>query len=90
MRWWRRHRSERLTCREVARVLQGHLDGEVDTRTARRVADHLEECVDCRFEAAVLEEIRSALRRRAPQLPEERLARLRTYAHGLLEDAGPR
>lgn len=86
MKWFRRRRPDGpLTCKEVARVLQGYLDGEVAPTVARDVADHLDDCVDCNFEAHVYDEIKAALRRRARDVPEDSVARLVAFGHELLE-----
>ncbi|MGW0734812.1 zf-HC2 domain-containing protein [Streptomyces sp. NPDC002851] len=37
----------------VTKVLQAYLDGETDELTARRVADHVEDCRRCGLEATV-------------------------------------
>lgn len=55
---------ERLTmrrCRQVATVLQGYLDGEVDPATAHMVRDHLEECRRCGLEASTYRAIKTAI-----------------------------
>lgn len=55
---------DRLTmrrCRQVARVLQGYLDGEVDPNTAHLVHDHLEACRRCGLEASTYRAIKTAI-----------------------------
>jgi anti-sigma factor RsiW len=68
-----------LTCRQVGRLLQSHLDGELDDLRARRVAAHLDDCLRCGLEAEAYRALRSALRRRLPVDPDQ-LARLREFA----------
>ena len=82
MRGWlhRRRRAGQPDCREVARVLQSYLDGELDVDAARRITAHLELCRRCGLEAATYLEIRRCLERRAPSLPAASLERLRDFA----------
>ncbi len=67
-----------LNCREVGRLLQSHLDGELDEARSQQVADHLDDCLRCGLEAEIYQALRAALQRRAPVDPE-RLARLRDF-----------
>lgn len=87
-----RQRRGRLTCREVGRKLQAHLDGELDPTEAEAVADHLGSCADCDFEAGVYRGIKEALRRRRPSLPDETVSWIRELADSLVRgdttDAG--
>ncbi|MFI6931108.1 anti-sigma factor family protein [Streptomyces sp. NPDC050287] len=73
----------RMTCRDVARVLQACLDGETDEVTARRVAAHGEDCRRCGLEITVYREIKNSLARQ--EVPDETAtARLRAFAATLL------
>lgn len=79
--------SDLLSCRQVAKVLQRHLDGEIDETTAARVAGHLEACRRCGLEASVYERLKASLARCAPAVDAEPLERLRRFgaelaAHG--------
>jgi anti-sigma factor (TIGR02949 family) len=51
-------------CREIVRQLWPYLDGSLPDDMQERVAEHLEECKDCRshydFEAAFLEAVRTS------------------------------
>lgn len=67
-----------LSCRQVGRLLQSHLDGELDEVDSQRVAHHLEDCLRCGLEAETYQALRAALERRAPVDPE-RLARLQDF-----------
>ncbi len=78
-RWWSRGGKKEATCREVARVLESYLDGEVDDLTARRVARHLEVCRRCGLEASAYVEIKRALRKRGA-LDQVMVQRLRAFA----------
>lgn len=78
--------STPLRCRQVARVLQRYLDGEVDAETAHRVSAHLERCEDCGLEAEAYRAILDTLaaRRRLPPDLGERVRRFAAdlAAHG--------
>jgi anti-sigma factor (TIGR02949 family) len=85
MRLLQRLRGE-LSCQEVLEVLQAHLDGEVDDRTARRVAAHLDKCNPCHHEAAVYEEIKAGLARRRRPVDPEILDQLGAFGLRLTEE----
>ncbi len=75
-------------CRDVGRVLQSYLDGELDIARTAEVAAHLEHCLRCGMESDVYARIKLALGRRADghdPHPEDRLAieRLRRFATAL-------
>lgn len=85
--WLRRRRvRDEATCAEVARVLQRHLDGEIDELTARRVERHLERCRRCGLEARTYEAIKDALSRAAP-VDRGALERLREFGRRLADEA---
>lgn len=91
-RWWRRRP---LTCPEVARLLQRHLDEEVPQHLAVRVQAHLEDCRRCGLEAEAYEQIKQAVQRQGQPVPPESVERLRAFAASLLEQGdddpgGPR
>lgn len=80
---FRRSRADRpASCREVVRVLQAYLDGEVDNLTARRVQDHLEDCRRCGLEASTYAEIKDSLQRHRAVSPEA-VQRLRSFGERL-------
>lgn len=70
--------TAQLSCLQVGRLLQSHLDGELDEARSQRVADHLDDCLRCGLEAETYEALRAALERRAPVEPD-RLARLQDF-----------
>ena len=74
-----------LSCRKVGKVLQTHLDGELDDERRRRVAAHLEECERCGLEADVLEGVRAALRGRREHLPTATATALREFSDRLVQ-----
>ena len=86
MRLLQRLRGE-LSCQQVLEVLQAHLDGEVDARTARRVAAHLDKCDPCHHEAAVYDEIKASLARQRRPVDPEILEQLRNFSLRLPDEA---
>jgi anti-sigma factor RsiW len=84
---WRRR--EELSCREVGKILQTYLDGELDELRARRVARHLEMCRRCGMAAETYAEIKQILRRSAGSPPQDAIARLRAFGQQLAEGSVP-
>jgi anti-sigma factor (TIGR02949 family) len=60
--------AARLGCRQVRRILQAFLDGEVTADRAEQIAAHLESCTRCNVEAEILDRVIAALRRLRPDL----------------------
>lgn len=85
---WRRDRDE-LRCKEVGRVLQRHLDGELDDLRARQVARHLVDCLRCGMAAETYTQIKQALRRSAGAVPGEAVERLRAFGEELVAGGDP-
>lgn len=56
-----RSASSPLRCWRVLRVVQAYLDGETDETTARRVAEHLEDCTRCGLEADTFRAIKRVI-----------------------------
>lgn len=83
MRFGRPRRSDMLSCREVGRVLQSYLDGEVDDLRTHEVAHHLEACRRCGMAAETYAEIKRSLRRCGASAPEEAVDRLRVFCQQL-------
>lgn len=77
-----------LSCRKVAKVLQSHLDGELDEESRRKVAAHLDDCERCGLEAEVLEGVRHALRGRRERLPAATAIALREFSDRLISGEG--
>ncbi len=72
---------DRYTCAEVLKKLDDYLDRELGPEEVRKVGEHLETCAVCaaehRFEASVLSEIRTKLRRiEVPRELRQKLSRL--------------
>ena len=85
MLWRRRGADQRpLNCKQVARVLQAYLNGELDGLDAWRVTAHLEDCRRCGLEVATIREIKRALAGRYQPAPET-VARLRAFCDDLLQ-----
>ena len=74
------------SCREVARVLQAYLDGEVDEGTTSRVRRHLEVCRRCGLEATTYAEIKRAIEHRRELVPDDARERLRRFAEELMHE----
>ena len=79
---------EMRTCREVGRILQTYLDGELDQSKAAKVTAHLEHCRRCGMEADTFARIRDSLARVGRDgliYPEDQLSieRLRRFADSL-------
>jgi anti-sigma factor RsiW len=83
-------RNRPMTCREVGRVLQRYLDGELDEHRSRLLAAHLEDCRRCGLEAATYQRIKSALAANQRPVPADALARLRQFGERLACGDDPR
>lgn len=86
---WRWRRQEELRCKEVGKILQSYLDGELDELWARRVTRHLEDCRRCGMAEETYAEVKQSLRRFAGPLPEDSLHRLRAFGEQLAEGRVP-
>ena len=71
------------SCNEVMEVLQAYLDGEVDVRTARTVAGHLDRCAACSHESDVYERIKAHLATRRRAIDPEIRAALEAFTRDL-------
>ncbi len=87
-RRWRRRGRDELGCHDVARVVQHYLDGELDQRTAREVAAHLDDCHRCGLEASTYRELKQRLSGLAGPVDQAALGRLRAFVDELTEHAG--
>lgn len=83
--WWRSNSDAMASCREVGRVLQAYLDGQVDELTARRVSAHLEACRRCGLEAHVYDELKRALARGAAGVDPSIVERVQAFGRALVE-----
>ncbi len=68
-----------MNCMETGRLLDAHVDGELEVRDTLAVQAHLESCPRCRRTLAALEAAREAVARhaQAPRAPAELRYRLR-------------
>lgn len=81
-----RRREDRLSCREVERVLQAFLDGEIVSERAELVAAHLDSCPRCDVEADVLDRVIAAIRTLRPDLDLAAYSRLADEVGRLTDD----
>lgn len=72
-----------MSCRQAAKVLQTHIDGELDPERAALIEAHLDACRDCGLEADTYLEIKAALSREQLNLPEETIKKLRSFGEQL-------
>ena len=77
--------TDRLGCRQVRRVLQAYLDGEIGTGREELVAAHLESCSRCRIEADTLQQVIETLQAHRPDLDLAAYTRLRRTVDDLLD-----
>lgn len=61
-----------MNCKDIARLLNAHADGELDIATTLGVEEHLEGCPVCRRSCESLQAVRAAVARHAaaPRAPE--------------------
>ncbi len=86
---FRRASTRPMNCKQVGRRLQSYLDGDLDDLTARRIIRHLEDCRRCGLEAAAYSEIKASLARRAHDVPNDAVTRLRAFGQRLALDGPP-
>ncbi len=99
MRLFRRDRP--LSCKQVGKLVQRYLDGELDDERCTRIAEHLDACRRCGLEADTYLRIKATLAARglgrapeptgeqvaasAPPPEDPALERLRAFAERLAE-----
>lgn len=76
-----------LSCRQVGRLLQAYLDGELPDARAVLVADHLDACLRCGLEASSYRWLKARLAGLAPRTDDCQLDRLQAFADELADDA---
>lgn len=79
----RRRRQRR--CRQVRRVLQSYLDGELHPVDAIAVADHLDACRSCGTDAGDYRLLQRVLARLRSEVDPRQLARLEILVDRLTE-----
>jgi anti-sigma factor RsiW len=82
----RQRPREPLSCREVGRLLQAYLDGELPDARTVLVADHLDACLRCGLEASSYRWLKTRLAGLAPGTDDCQLGRLRAFADALADD----
>lgn len=86
---FRRPAPDMATCREAMKHLQSYLDGEVrDEVTSRRIARHLDVCMDCGLQAESVAELKRSLRRLDRGVDPWTLGRLRSFVGSLTAELG--
>lgn len=85
--FWKSDAAE-LSCREVGKVLQWYLDGELNEADVPALREHLEKCKDCGLEAETYQAISASLSRRQPDVDTDALDRLRTFGRQLVDAEG--
>ncbi len=82
-RWWTPRTNRRpADCRQVARLVQHHIDGELDEPAARAVAQHLKLGLHCGLDALTYRELKRYLSRLHHPVGDalvERLGRIATW-----------
>jgi anti-sigma factor RsiW len=73
----------RLSCRQVAKLLQTYLDDELDSDAARKVEDHLEDCIRCGLETEAYQALKASLQRVPAGSTADAVARLRAFGEQL-------
>ncbi len=82
---FRRNRPT-VSCREVGKVLQSYLDGDVEPDFAAKIADHIEACRDCGLEAETYQRIIDSLAGHRPTVDDAALDRLREFGESLTNE----
>ena len=82
-----RKASTEVNCREVGRVLQSYLDGDVESDFAEKIAAHLEKCKDCGLEYETYARIKDSLSgMNNDEIDADAIARLRDFGRNLTSD----
>ena len=82
-----RRGSPEVNCREVGRVLQSYLDGDVESDFADKIAAHLEKCKDCGLEYETYMRIKDSLSgQQNDRLDADAIDRLREFGRNLAGD----
>lgn len=85
-RWPALRPDEQLSCREVGRLMQRFLDGELaDDVAVQAIIVHVDHCPPCEFERDVYERITSSLAAGGPPVDPASLARLEAYGRRLAD-----
>ena len=82
----RRRPRPSLSCRQVGRLLQAYLDGELRGPATVGVADHLADCVPCGLDASSYRWLTAQLAGLAPPADVHQLDRLHRFADQLMDE----
>jgi anti-sigma factor RsiW len=80
-----RRRTSAARCREVKRVINAWIDGEVEEDFAEKIADHLEDCRRCGLAVDIYGRIKESLKSHPPEIDDEAIARLREFGRSLAD-----
>ncbi|MEM9520313.1 MAG: zf-HC2 domain-containing protein [Actinomycetota bacterium] len=77
-----------VNCREVGRVLQSYIDGDVESDFAAKIAAHLEQCRDCGLEYETYRQIKDSLASQGAnaEVDGDAIDRLREFGRNLAND----
>ncbi len=76
-----------MSCKKMMKVIQSYLDGEVDEKVARKVAKHLNACVDCDEESTVFKNIKKSLANKPEHISPEILSSLTEFTKNIASKA---
>lgn len=76
-------RPDHLSCREVRRILQSFLDGELTPADAERVEEHLQACRRCGLDAETYRHVKQVVSGLRRDVDPEALERLETFVEDL-------
>lgn len=71
--------DEARRCREIERLLQDFMDGELDIHETKYLLQHLEACRRCGLKAAIYRDVKESLVRQRRALSADTRAQLHTF-----------
>lgn len=81
-----RSRAAPMRCRQVRRLMQSFLDGELPPSQTELVAAHLEDCERCGLGADTYRRVKASLAALRGDPAPGALDRLRTFADGIVDE----
>ena len=82
-RRWYRPKTHSVKCRELGKVLQSYLDGDIEPDFADKLAAHLKDCRKCGLAEETYQRIKDSLAAKMPEVDPEAIARLRQFGNEL-------
>ena len=82
-RRWYRLKSRSVNCRELGKVLQSYLDGDLEPDFADKISAHLENCRKCGLDLDTYQQIKDSLAAKLPEVDPEAISRLRQFGNEL-------